>query len=472
MSMLLAIDIGSSAIKVGLVAMDGGMYGQRNIPVHYMRDSGDTDIDGWFAALTGVCDEIIDCQLAGIMVCGQGPSLVGVQRIDGARERSGVDDEHQCAQARVVHPVLFREALSRQSIPRRADSRSVFLPYARWFMDNYPSEYGEVTDWLPLPEYFVYLLCGVRCAALPSTDYMPYYWSAKDMDSYQLDGDRFPPMVGMGGRVGGLHPRFMRRWKQQGAVPLLAGGLDFIFALLGTGTTGAYSMCDRGGSSHGINVTLPAAAALSGLSQSPLSRLLHTYPHPMAELVNTSLVIDHGRGIASSKKDFADFRRWLYGGDGGVRARGAGGKPGPARVTVERSGNITINPTGVGGAEVQGYLRLECVLFCMRLVVRELEKLNCAPKSINFTGGQAGNRVWNQLKCDLCGIPGKTFRYVDSELIGMGAVGWFYLGGYASLERAVGSMVGLDCRYEPANGREGELPGGLGGRYRGFVDNI
>ena len=437
MPVVLAVDIGTGFIKVGLVDQNGIMHAHQTTPVRYATNIGDSDIDAWFDDICEIIADMLSSQrytVAAIIVCGQAPTLIALNE-----------------RGQIIKPVLFRSMVPRQPDTAHLAGDSAFLPCARWFHTRYPNQYRAVRQWLPLPEYITYRLGGAYRAMLPTPAYSRYYWPVDHLAALHYDSAFFPPPAYIGQVVGALDSERGRALGINQPVPLCSGGLDYIFSLLGTRSIHHNIICDRTGTSHGINVSHHAPFS---------SQLMRAYPHPISPLTNSSLILENSgayfihalraltaqralraQRTASQTVEYTHFKAWL-------RAQTVHNDP--LHITLTTIGTAAIAPPIRPCAPIDdAYLRLESILFSIRFVVDHIRACSIRPTRIHYSGSQANHNAWNQLKADICAVDGISFEYNDSELIGAAAVAWWSLGRYPTLHAALTAMVRERRIYHP-----------------------
>ena len=68
-----------------------------------------------------------------------------------------------------------------------------------------------------------------------------------------------------------------------------------------------------------------------------------------------------------------------------------------------------------------------------------------------ITGGQALNKRWMQLKCDILNMPLCVPTFEDAELTGDAVLARFGMGEYESIQEAADSLVRISTTYYPEN---------------------
>ena len=295
---ILSVDIGTSSLKAAFIDLDGKL-------LSFSRETYQQNADGkhsaaaWELAFIRALEKLFfqtpQCGIDGICVSGNGPTLVPVTAggenlpplywHDGRRllpeaKDPAAQSAGQCgAQAAAKTP------------------RSFFLPHAAWLKENARAEYEKTAVFLSPHEWLSHRLGAETFAVLPSASYEPYFWDDEQCRLFDLDRKKFPPFVKMGsvmGKVSGKAASFLGAAagnSLKSGTPIIAGGTDFITALIGTGTLHPGEVCNRAGSSEGINVCA-APGSTSSASPPPVEAGgLRVLPHAREGLWNIGKVI-------------------------------------------------------------------------------------------------------------------------------------------------------------------------------------
>ncbi len=177
-------------------------------------------------------------------------------------------------------------------------------------------------------------------------------------------------------------------------LPVIDSGPDFMAALIGTGTIFPGRLCDRAGSSEGLNLCSKTFVQIPNL---------RTMPSPRKGLWNISCLV-----------------------------------PDPGKSDGEKNQN--------------------CQKAFLALKAAAAENAVDFPDCMAVTGGQALNENLLQKKADALGIKINLFQIADSELLGDAAAAFFRLGKYCSLEEAVQKIVRVQKTFVPKNENEKNAP--------------
>ena len=308
-------------------------------------------------------------------------------------------------------------------------SSSLFIPRILAFKERYPAAWESAKTIFSGPEYLIYQLTGARLSILPEARYEAAYWSTDSLREAGVnDGEaaKLPPFVAPGTLAGALSAEAARLLGMREGLPVYCGAPDFVSALVGTNTLEAGKLCDRAGSSEGLNLctTEPVAA-----------ENIRTLPAPVPDLWNASYLIPESgsRFSAFKQKVEREFGREL---DYDVLVR----------MLIESNGSLATLDQGK-------YLMLQTALQVkegLAALASAAEKAGTAmPRKMLVTGGQAANDDWNQMKADICGIDIVVPACSDAELLGDAAFAFTGMGVFADLSTAAFRLYRPEKFFQP-----------------------
>lgn len=432
-NLILTVDIGTTAMKGGLITPEGELVGYHRITYweKTRQDYHSWDPVVWLESLRDIVASVGGYQrISAITVSGHGPTLVPVD-----------------AAGTALFPALLW--LDKRNI-RREGTRSFFLPKVAWFKEHQPELYDKTRWFLSCPEYINFFLTGEAMTVTPSDEFKPFIWDEKDWSSYGLDPKKLPPFIQTGQVIGRVTERASTFCGIAPGVPVISGGSDFLLSLVGSGTVEPGRTCDRAGTSEGINYCHTA----------PLSAPdLRTLPHMIPGLYNVS-------GILSSTGRLFEWLRRITGQDNR-----------PYREFLQEIENLPLErsrpyffPTfdhgdfefAQGGflelhpdhsREDLGRAVIESIGFGIKRILDDLEAGGCPVGEIRVTGGQARNVIWNQMKADMTGKRILVPEIEDAELLGCAAAALTAQGEYKNLQEAAGALVRIKAVFNPREAR-------------------
>jgi xylulokinase len=341
-------------------------------------------------------------------------------------------------------------------LPAPSGASSLFLPRAAWLKEKEPEQYEKTGAFFSPFEWLSYRLGAEAVTVLPSADYEPFYWNEDEFRLFglagcvnlvNLDRRKFLPFVKMGSVIGKVSAEGAGRFGglRQGT-PIVAGGPDFITAIIGLGALKPGSVCDRAGTSEGINVCVPGPVKAPGM------RVL---PHAAEGLWNVGAVIPSSGRLfewyrtltGQTGKSYEDLLSELIPAPGEARPPGAClffRQEAPPAASAFRLGSPDLPERLTLGRAV-----LEAMGFTVRRRVDSLRALGLRVGEMGVSGGQGRNRRWNSLKAALTGVTLLVPEIPDGELAGDAVLAVRALGEYASIEEAASRMVRIRETFPP-----------------------
>jgi len=421
-------DIGTSSIKASIITLDGELVWHHREPMlEHDKDLSAWMAERWEIALRNCFQNAQNLTYDGIVLSGNGPTLVPLQ-----------------STGKTNAPVLLWIDGNNLRLP---DTKSFFLPKIRWFQEHNPIAFDQTTSYLSCPEYLTYLLTGEKVTITPSDEFTPYIWNQNEIVQYGFDPIQFPRMILPGREIGKVTLLGAKLLSAPSQIPVFAGGSDFIMSLIGTGVVEPGMVCDRAGTSEGINYC----------SAQPIADpFLRTLPHGMPGLYNVA-------GILSSTGRMFEWFRRISGQEHidykTMIQRIMNESPQdpqpfffPSSHHAERfefNSAVFSNLCPSHGVVEMGRAVLESIGFTIRQVVEILESKNCTFDSIRACGGQAKNEPWNQMKSDILQKIIEVPAIVDAELTGCAILGFIGLGEIYDISQGSKKLVRISRRYYP-----------------------
>lgn len=432
--LILAVDVGTTAMKGGLVTPDGELVAYHRVTYweKTRQDFHSWDPKVWVEALREIVASVGGYQrISAVAVSGHGPTVIPVD-----------------AEGRVLFYALLW--MDKRNL-RQEGTKSFFLPKIAWFRENQPELYRRTQWFLSCAEYLNYFLTGEALTVTPSQEFIPYIWHSVDWTTYGLDPAKLPPFVRMGEKVGEVTKTASTFIGIPPGVPVVAAGSDFLVALVGAGAVEPGRTCDRAGTSEGINYCAPAPVA---------DRRLRTLPHAIDGLYNIS-------GILSSTGRLFEWVRRITGqSDRSYREILQEIENLPLDrnrpyffPSFERNGDFEFAQGGFlelhpdHTREDMGRAVVESIAFGIRRVLETLGESGCAVEELRVTGGQARNVIWNQLKADITGKRILIPEIEDAELLGSAACALVFLKEFSGLREASDALVKVRAVFNPRSER-------------------
>ena len=390
----LCADIGTTSLKVALVSETGQVLSFSRINFEHTEKFKISD--EWSKALKKAVAEIkrglnensLDCDA--ICVSGNGPTIVSE---DGTT-------------------LLWNEELDfKIQIPEEFSS-SIFLPRIEAFAKLFPQKF-ESQKIFSGPEFLIWKLCKTQITVLPEARYESAYWNEKALLAINARPAFFGKFVNPGFNCGTLTKEACDKFSIKKEIPVIAGGPDFIAAMIGTNSLSKGKLYDCAGSSEGINLCVDVPVFKNGV---------RTLPSVIPGLWNAAVLMQSsGRKFVDCKKNF----ELEYG----------------KEVSYENYIQYCFeNKTS------EGFKTINALAHSVKDGIQILKNLadeKGLPISdvITVTGGQAKNDRWLQFKADVADYKFCVTKVPDSELIGDAALALYGLGLCSSIQEAAEKIV-------------------------------
>jgi xylulokinase len=464
--MLLTIDIGTSIFKSAVWDLEGNRLAFASVPLSVSHSEGHTADSGqWLRAFEDCCRAIgadTDIRLNAVealIICGNGPSLTPVL---GAplTDRLGVP----AAPSRLWLDRRAVEAARRVSaLAGGFVDPGFFLPKALDIKTNEPLLYEKTKFFLGCPELLACALTGEARTVFPSDGFERWFWNDSILESLDLDKGKFPPFIRPGEVFGRLFPGIAARFGFKPDTPVISGGPDFFAAILGSGTLRPGQVCDRAGTSEGINACTEYRVD---------DARLMSYNHPVKPFWNLSGIvstagkaIEWGRGLlgAESYEAFHALAQTARAGAGGlVFLPYLAGERAPVWDPSKR-GVLRGLSLETGRPEFARSV-LEGVCFAIRDIINIMEETAFSINELRVAGALSGGDLLNRIKADITQKPVLVPKQKETELMGLAIIGSCALGRYASFAEAASALVQIDREFLP-NEKNAALYDDLFGEY-------
>lgn len=308
-------------------------------------------------------------------------------------------------------------------------SHSLFLPRILAFKNLYKNQF-ETQKIFSGPEYLIWRLSNSQITILPESRYEAAYWndqalaaiaesttntsSPETSESTAINcSPSMGPFVKPGFNCGTITEEIASQLKISSSARVIAGGPDFTVALIGTNTLQQGKLCNRAGSSEGLNWCTAKPVFASGI---------RTLPSVIPGLWNASVLSDNsGDRIADCKQTYE--------------------KENNVEISFSEYIKLCLEEKDKKGAQI---LKELSDFFKDGISkIRTLSKENNIPlkDTVMVTGGQAKNPLWLTHKAECSKINLATCEVPDSELIGDAVLASYGLGLYDSIQEAAEKMV-------------------------------
>ncbi|WP_295800242.1 FGGY-family carbohydrate kinase [uncultured Treponema sp.] len=407
---VLAVDIGTSSLKAAFVSEKGKVCSFSRRP--FLLCNTEHASKEWLPAFQNALQDLVsqspEIRPSGICVSGNGPTLVA---------QSG-------------ETLLWNEKVV------QLKSSSLFIPRLLAFKDKFPDVWKKTELVFSGPEYFLWLLTGEPCTILPEKRFESAYWNKQFLLESGFSNDeinKLPSFAEPSHKLAGLSRKassFLgaEEFGIKEGLPVFCGAPDFISALVGTATVKPGILCDRAGSSEGINfcTSVPLEA-----------EKIRTLPSVVPELWNASVL------LPDSGSKFDSFK---------LKIERELGRQIEYSVLVQE----IIGSDGTNASLDQGkYLMIQTALNlkdALGILKDAAAKKGIAfPDEMRVAGGQAKSALWNQMKADITGMKISVPSCPDAELLGDAAFAFTALKVFPTLTSASESLFSKAETFYPQN---------------------
>lgn len=445
---LVALDLGTSAVKVGVLGLDGGLRGFARVPYALLLEGApgraEQRPDAWWTALVrGVGIASAQAGAGGpahpvaLCVVGQGPTLVA----------TGAD-------GRALAPALTwldRRAAGETAAAAAAIGRQGWvvglLGRARLLASLRPEVMERATWLLAAWDHVAFRLTGVAAAALQDPTEAITVGEAR---AAGLDERIAPPAVRAGTIVGGLLAEPAAELGLPAGLPVAAGANDAIATFLGAGLTTPGQAIDTGGTSggFGLYVTDPVAAPPLWTGPAPLPGL-HYVGGAMA---GTGKALDWYVGDALGgtmplPELLAEAAEAPAGAGGLLFLPYLAGERWPLHDPATRGAFVGLT-LGHRRAHLTRAI-LEAAAFALRHVAAPAVAAGLPFTELRVTGGTAASRLWNQVKADVIGVEVAVPAVAEASVAGAAILAAVGAGVAADPRAAIETLVRVRERLTP-----------------------
>ena len=482
-TMLLGIDIGTSACKAALFYPDGRVVAQAasGYAVQYPRPGwAEQDAQDWWR---GVCSAVRALlaegkaepgDIAGIGVDGQSWSAVAVDARGTAlaptpiwtdtRALSVIGDMRAALGGQDPEAALFE-------ISGNPLKPSYTLPKILWYKQNAPDVYARADKILQSNSFIVHRLTGEMTQDLSQGYGLCCFDMRRGMWDYGLCrrlGIReslLPPLFDSHQVVGRVTEAAARETGLIPGIPVVAGGLDAACATLGAGVVSPGQTQEQGGQAGGMSICIDRYAADPRL-------ILSRHVVPGRWLLQGGTTGGGGalkwlRETCCQGRSFEEMSALAEG-----VAPGCEGLVFLPYMAGERSPLWNPHACGVffglDYRKTQAHLIravMEGVAYGLKHNLDTAAEAGARPEVLHSVGGSANSAVWTQIKADVtgCGIhvPGSD----TATTLGAALLAGVGIGVYPGFEAAVKETVTVHKRTAPNPATRAVYAEGYG-RYR------
>ncbi len=449
--LVLAIDLGTTEVKTGLLTIDGRLVGLARAGYPTTRSEhglAEQDPATWWAAIARTTRELLadrSSPTAGggpapriVAICcvGQGPTLVPV---DAAGQASGP-------------AVTWLDTRAAAEVDELAALTGRFswelgvLPAALHLERHDPAALGAVRWYLNAWEAIACRMTGIATETRLAGQLRA---NPADVAGSGIRVERLPPVTEAGRPLGELLPGPAADLGLLPGTPVVAGMVDAYASFFGAGLLAPGDAVDTGGTSGGFAVYADRALAVPGsfCAPAPIAGLW-----VLGGAMNaTGKALDWFAGIAGD-----DIAIDTLLAEAGATAPGSAGLVFLPYLAGERS--PIWDPLARGAffgltlGHGRGHLAravVEAAALALRQVIGPIVAAGATVNELRVSGGPAQSAAWNQLKADVTGLVVAVPRVAETAVMGAAIVAAGGTGAYPDLAAATRAMVAIDRRLAP-----------------------
>lgn len=387
---ILCADIGTTSLKMGIISQKGEVL--CSVQKFFSNRNDSFLANQWLLAFKAGYAELAanSVQISAVCISGNGPTIA----------------------AENGRTLLWNAPLSEEIKSTAQKTKSLYIPQFLAFKKNFPDEWNSSRHIFSGPEFVVFRLTGNAISVLPEKRFEPAYWNKTELEKFGIEADKIPEFVPLGHNAGNATKKAAKEFGIP-EVPVFCGGPDFITALLGTATVEPGKICDRSGSSEGINLCAKKPVFKEGF---------RTLPSAIPGLWNISVIIPESGSILNEYKNEISLLE-------------------KRELSWEEIIDYSLDDKNSEGYRILCGLAdsVKNALSALKNLANENDL--AFRGTMNVTGGQAKNERWLEKKAFDCNTNLEVCNTPDSELTGNAAVALYGLGLFGSLQEAAKSIV-------------------------------
>ena len=265
MAKVLCADIGTTSLKAAVIDENGCLYGSQRYVFCFSEETEGFEAREWLEAFKTCAEKLtLENEIDAVCISGNGPTVV-------------------CESFRtILWNAPSEPEMELDSLPRVT---SLFLPKISAMKKNFLSDFSSTKYIFGAPEFLIYKLTGNAVTILPEARYEEVYWTEEEITLCGFTSEerkKLPHFVEIGFNAGIIPSEKAAEFGLKKSVPVFCGGPDFVMAIIGTNTLKSGKICDRSGSSEGINFCVEKPVYMEGI---------RTLPSVMSGLWNLSVLI-------------------------------------------------------------------------------------------------------------------------------------------------------------------------------------
>ncbi|MCP4178608.1 MAG: hypothetical protein GY756_12655 [bacterium] len=450
MSQLIGIELGTTRVKTGIYDFNGNLLVEKvlNYPLYFDKTTGTAESkpsDWWEAvknSLYSAVSALDKVDISGITVGSHGPSLVALDK-----NFTPVCDSILWMDQRADKEAEYISA----KLGKKSNDLAWFIPRVLWIRNNKPEIFSKIKYCVQPLDYINYKLTGEIFTTYVSDDIK--IWDNKIIEASGLDKELFPKLIKMGSSLGKLTTQasVLTGLSKNSHVIAGTGGVDCMEVIISSGALHPGLVCDRGGTSQGVNLCWTSKFN---------DRRFYEAPHPLADGL-----FHIGGLMGTTGKSLQWYKELYYGKKRSYDKffKDAAKSPAGSKkliflpyLTGERTPWWDSNARGTffglsldhDEKDVARSI-LEGTAFGVNHILNLFRSNGVDLKEITTCGGQAASPLWNQIKADITGLPVRTNKIIDGATLGLAIIAGKGIGLYLSIPDAAKNLIKVNKIYKP-----------------------
>jgi len=438
-TLLLGIDVGTTATKAVLLDSELGLIAKTERPVTLHSDHpgwAEEDVDDWWANLSALTSEIVgQGQPAAIGVSGMVPCVV-LFDAEGRPLRRSIQQND--ARATTEIDELSSELADADILERTGNpiTQQSVAPTIRWLGRHEPDTLAATATIGGSYDAMVSFLTGERSVELNWAVESGLYdvragaWATDVLDAVDLDASLLPPVRRPAEVVGEVTAAAAERTGLRPGTPVVAGSADHVASAFAAGLVREGDLLVKLGGAGDILLTTS-----SPITDERLYLDMHLLP---------GLYLPNGC-MAASGSFIRWFQQELAGGtsletlDAEAQAAGPGAR-GIVALPYMLGEKTPLNDPEARGAFVGLSLShtrgdvfravLESIAYGFRHHLDVFSELGFRPRRVRVTNGGASSELWTQVTADVIGLPLEKLRSHPGSALGVAFVAGIAVGAF------------------------------------------
>ena len=448
---VIGVDVGTSSLKAGLFTLSGALLGSAQVGYSVSApepEAREEDADDWWRALAAVSRTLLgplngQVELRAVAIGGMAPTLVPVDgQLRPTHPAITWLDQRPAAEAERLYAKLGQSVPTWGSWPAQA----------AWFVRHRAKALARTRWLLACPDYLVSRLTEGAVSLLE--------WSAQEIEASEIETSLVPRQVEPSHIVGRVTSAAAEATGLPPGTPVVAGFVDGIMGVLGSGVRQLGDACMNSGTSGTFSVVSPpgvgypvlgmwvqgGATNTSGKALDWFAEAIAPVGMSYAELMEDAASVPMGANGLLFLPHLAGERAPIQ--DSRTRAAWVG-------LTLEHDRRHMLRSL------------LEGVAFSFRSVQETLAEVT----EVYCVGGQAHSALWNQIKADVLNAEVLVPEVIEASVVGAAVLAAVGVGAYSGREEAVSAMVRVAHRFEP-DPRRAETYNELYAAYRQLYPSL